>query len=498
MKKLFEEIRKQNTPNPSLDEMILAEAEKLKAGSKLILSEKGTEQSGMNISINKTENSSAAKIKRNYGAFIAAAAAIAIVGAGAFTVINLGRAEIKPGSEVSAAELNEQPSSVSVPEPEPEPAPEVREVKEWAKEYLDQNPDTVGYIHIPGFDGSDGEEIDYPVVQRDGDDWEYYLDHSFDGSEDPCGSITAVNESGKAGINENGQPQNIVLYGNSAYADDNITSDGSLMFTGLKHYQLGNEFFSSHNIINFKTIYEDDAEYAVFAVFNHDADEQPIFTSPATGTDDFDFDKWITAVKNESYFECDMECTADDSYLTLVCPITSEDADYFRTVVAKKITENDTDTQPDITESSSSEAQTESSSSEAQTESSSSEAQTESSSSEAQTENSTAAVSDPVSLTLNIPLPDGLRGVYTIDVYRDGNVAYTKTIGFADYVFTDHETIDIMEKYTKQLVVYIRSEDLGQENYIRYATYNINYENGTCELVGEPNYSDLLAVTPAE
>ena len=487
MKKLFEEIRKQNTPNPSLDEMILAEAEKLKAGSKLILSEKGTEQNGMNISINKTENSSAAKIKRNYGAFIAAAAAIAIVGAGAFTVINLGRAEIKPGSEVSAAELNEQPSSVSVPEPEP--APEVREVKEWAMPYIEKYPEMVAYLDM---DLGDGDTISYPVVQHS--DNNYYVSHTAEGKELDTGAIFANCNFPINKISE--RPDNIVLFGHTM-----INYSGDQMFTPLARYNDPDFFLSGHNTFEFSTIYEEQGQqYRIFAAFIYNSDtcepdywQYCDFDNPL-----YDFGDWISYVKGAGICDNTVVCSPNDQYVTLSTTVPDGEDDERMVVVAKKITENDNDTQPDITESSSSEAQTESSSSEAQTENSSSEAQTENSSSEVQTENSTAAVSDPVSLTLNIPLPDGLRGVYTIDVYRDGNVAYTKTIGFADYVFTDHETIDITEKYTKQLVVYIRSEDLGQENYIRYATYNINYENGTCELVGEPNYSELLAVTPAE
>ena len=76
MKKLCEEIRRQNTPALSLDKEILERAKTLRAGNKVILSEQRKERNGMNITMNKSENAAPTAVKRSYGGIVAAAAAI--------------------------------------------------------------------------------------------------------------------------------------------------------------------------------------------------------------------------------------------------------------------------------------------------------------------------------------------------------------------------------------------------------------------------------------
>ena len=105
---------------------------------------------------------------------------------------------------------------------------------------------------------------------------------------------------------------------------------------------------------------------------------------------------------------------------------------------------------------------------------------------------------DPTALTMRIPMPNGIRGSYTIDVYRDGSVAYTKTIQNAETVAGSTVSIDIEGKKTERLSVYIKSNDFGQENYIQYAKYDINYDTEEVKLVdGKLNETDLLKITPA-
>ncbi len=103
---------------------------------------------------------------------------------------------------------------------------------------------------------------------------------------------------------------------------------------------------------------------------------------------------------------------------------------------------------------------------------------------------------DPIPLTMRIPMPNGIRGSYTIDVYRDGSVAYTKTIQSGEAVAGGTVAIDISGKKTETLVVYIKSNDLGAENYIRYATYDIDYDKEEIKLNGTLNETDLLKITP--
>lgn len=103
----------------------------------------------------------------------------------------------------------------------------------------------------------------------------------------------------------------------------------------------------------------------------------------------------------------------------------------------------------------------------------------------------------PIDLTLRIPMPsDGIHGAYTIDVYRDGNVAYTKTISNAETVQGGTVGIDISGKKTETLIVYIRN--LESNGYIRYATYKIDYDKETIELDGSLAEDKLKEITPAE
>ena len=106
---------------------------------------------------------------------------------------------------------------------------------------------------------------------------------------------------------------------------------------------------------------------------------------------------------------------------------------------------------------------------------------------------------DPIALNMKIPLPMGIRGSYTIDVYRDGNVAYTKTIQNAETVAGSTVGIDISGKKTERLSVYIRCNDNPEDNYILYAKYDVNYDNEEFKLVdGKLNETDLLKITPAQ
>ena len=47
-------------------------------------------------------------------------------------------------------------------------------------------------------------------------------------------------------------------------------------------------------------------------------------------------------------------------------------------------------------------------------------------------------------------------------------------------------------------MVYIKSNDLGQENYIRYATFNIDYDKETYSVEGSLNEAQLLQITPPD
>ena len=105
---------------------------------------------------------------------------------------------------------------------------------------------------------------------------------------------------------------------------------------------------------------------------------------------------------------------------------------------------------------------------------------------------STGEVS-PVELKFALPLPNGVHGGYSIEIYKDGNVAYTQSIASAE---TTGGSVNITVKgnKTENLTIKIRNDQTGES--VIYATYKIDYDKETAELQGNLNESGLLAITP--
>ena len=120
-----------------------------------------------------------------------------------------------------------------------------------AKELLDINKDTVGWVKI------DDTKIDVPVVLRNDekDGNTYYLTHNFNGEKAKAGVIFA---DYRTIITAKEQSSNIVLYGHNE--KDNT------MFGDLDKYKHKLEFYKAHPIINFNTNYEV-GQYKIIACF---------------------------------------------------------------------------------------------------------------------------------------------------------------------------------------------------------------------------------------
>lgn len=101
---------------------------------------------------------------------------------------------------------------------------------------------------------------------------------------------------------------------------------------------------------------------------------------------------------------------------------------------------------------------------------------------------------DPVDLTISLPMPEGLHGSYSIEIYKNGNVAYTQSIANGETVAGSSISIDISGKKTETLTVSIRNDDTGKS--VNYAVFNVDYEKKTAELNGSLNKEGLLAITP--
>lgn len=112
-----------------------------------------------------------------------------------------------------------------------------------------ENPDIYAWIEIPG------TAIDYPVVQREGDN-SYYLSHNTDGEEDAAGAIFTEDYNSKTF-----QDPNTVLYGHNM-------KNGS-MFQNLHSYA-DRSFFDEHREV---IVYIPDAvlHYKIFAAYLYDS-----------------------------------------------------------------------------------------------------------------------------------------------------------------------------------------------------------------------------------
>lgn len=258
-----------------------------------------------------------------------------------------------------------------------------RKIQDWAKDLLARNNDAIGWIRIPGFVDENGKEyINYPVFQHSDND--YYLTHDIDGNYYMSGSIYV---DYRETIDEYGQPDNIVIYGH------HMRNLGTA-FTHLAEYKSGINMLEKYPIIEFNTIYEKNQEYAIVSVYvaainewqdpdlfpywlyynfdksnnkNDDNESSQIDSttesnndvSTSNSTDDSnkyenrpdagdlntdynydDFDIWKERTLAHSWYESDIDCTIDDSYITLsTC---SNETPYMRLVItAKKLDRND-------------------------------------------------------------------------------------------------------------------------------------------------------------
>lgn len=101
---------------------------------------------------------------------------------------------------------------------------------------------------------------------------------------------------------------------------------------------------------------------------------------------------------------------------------------------------------------------------------------------------------DPVDLTISIPMPEGMHGVYSIVGYVNGNPRYTQNIANGESVAGGNITMDISGKKTETITVSIQNQETGKS--VNYAVFNVNYDKKTAELNGSLDKEGLLKITP--
>lgn len=210
------------------------------------------------------------------------------------------------------------------------------ELSDSAKQLLEINPDTVGWVHI------DDTNIDMPVVQRTGKDGnEYYLKIAFDGSKNKAGTIFLDRRDV---LTAKDRSENLILYGHN--------QKDKTMFGDLAYYKHDLEYYKSHPVINFSSNYSSDT-YKIFAYF-----VTPVLPSQTSDGVIFDYHNYIELDSKDKYNDfidnimlrtqiiTDVDVQYGDEFLTLsTC---SNEFEPSRFVVFARRTRDGEDTAVDV------------------------------------------------------------------------------------------------------------------------------------------------------
>lgn len=163
-----------------------------------------------------------------------------------------------------------------------------------------ENPDTIGWIEIPG------TGISYPLMQA-GDN-AYYLNHTFSGKVNSSGSIfmETLNSSDFSDLHT-------IIYGHNM-------KNGS-MFAGLKNYE------SPSYLVSHPNIYIDLADgthcYQIFSVCEVEADSDSYTIGFAP---DEQYESFLQTLKSRSAYDTGVTVSREDSIITLsTCTKQGED-----------------------------------------------------------------------------------------------------------------------------------------------------------------------------
>ena len=167
------------------------------------------------------------------------------------------------------------------------------------------NPDTIGYIKVPG------TSIDTVVVQSDEDNGQTgkykYLKNDFYGEFTKYGNVFLDYRCGKYTLSTN-----TILYGHT-------TEDGQQVFYDLEKYQ-DPEFFKQNPIVEYSTLYNT-YRWKIFAVFattvNASDDGGYVFDYIYPTMDEEDMQGYLEGVKERELYHTGVDVQPTDKILTL-------------------------------------------------------------------------------------------------------------------------------------------------------------------------------------
>ena len=159
---------------------------------------------------------------------------------------------------------------------------------------LELNNDTIGWITVPG------TNIDYPVVQKDNND--YYLTHNFNNQFDYNGWVFLNYKNNAKDLDPN-----TIIFAHNRY-------DSGVMFGTLSRVTKKEWYNQSENIkIYFNTLYEE-YEWQVFSIYEIPVTDDYLKTSFSSTTEYQDF---INMIRERSIFQSDVKVDFSDKILTL-------------------------------------------------------------------------------------------------------------------------------------------------------------------------------------
>lgn len=210
------------------------------------------------------------------------------------SLAELGR-ETKPAAGIAAPET----AAAAPKEPETKPYASPIDFDELIRE----NPDTVGWIKMPG------TRIDYPIVQ--GTDNDFYLNHDFYGKKSAGGVIYLDYESQGDFLGRNS-----ILYGHNM-------KNGS-MFKDLVRYK-DEAFFKEHRYF---TIYTPEREIQLRAVACYYGEAKPIVRKTRFKSQE-SFDAFVREMVKPCSFSEVLTYPAGTLYTLVTCSYEMSDARTF-------------------------------------------------------------------------------------------------------------------------------------------------------------------------
>ena len=157
----------------------------------------------------------------------------------------------------------------------------------------EQNKETVAWIKV------NNTNIEYPIVKADNNN--FYLNHSFDKSQNSAGWIFADYRN-----KFDNTDKNIIIYGHNM-------RDGS-MFGSLKNI-LNSNWYENEENTNI-TLYTENEKciYKVFSIYKIESEDYYIKTE---FSNDNEFEQFVNTIKNRSIKKFDIDVSKEDNILTL-------------------------------------------------------------------------------------------------------------------------------------------------------------------------------------